>query len=316
MISYFENLLKYRTVLAIVGPTASGKTKASIELSKLINIEVISADSRQVFKYLNIGTAKPTSDELNAVKTYFIDYLEPDSYISAGRFAKEAQIIIEQIFKKNKLPVVVGGTGLYIQALCEGIFEDKIDENQRKIISDKLSSELELRGIDFLYEKLKFVDKVSAEKYSDKNPRRILRALEYYEIKGIPFSEAQKKFMKKSDFNVCYFGIEFPRNELYERINRRTEIMWSMGLVEEVKEILKKGYSANLNSLNTVGYKETIAFLRGEMNEIEAIEKIKQNTRRYAKRQMTWFRKNSKIKWLSGDEKSIAELILQNLINI
>ncbi|ROL62520.1 tRNA (adenosine(37)-N6)-dimethylallyltransferase MiaA, partial [Bacteroidetes/Chlorobi group bacterium ChocPot_Mid] len=125
MISYFENLLKYRTVLAIVGPTASGKTKASIELSKLINIEVISADSRQVFKYLNIGTAKPTADELNAVKTYFIDYLEPDSYISAGRFAKEAQIIIEQIFKKNKLPVVVGGTGLYIQALCEGIFEDK-----------------------------------------------------------------------------------------------------------------------------------------------------------------------------------------------
>lgn len=316
MSSDLSNLLKDRVVIAIVGPTASGKTSVSVELSKLINIEVVSADSRQIFKYLNIGTAKPTKDELNAVKTYFIDYLQPDNYISAGRFAKEAQIVIEQIFKKNKIPVVVGGTGLYIQALCEGIFEDKTDENQRKIVSEKLASELELRGIDYLYNRLKLIDSASAEKYSDKNPRRIMRALEYYEIKGMPFSEAQKKFMQKSKFKVLYFGIEFPREELYERINRRTEVMWNSGLVDEVKEILAMGYSPKLNSLNTVGYKETIAFLNGDMTEKEAIEKIKQNTRRYAKRQITWFKKNSKIKWLNGSEKSIAEAILQNMIYI
>jgi len=311
----FDNLTKNKTMLAIVGPTASGKTGVSIELSKLMDIEVISADSRQIFKYLNIGTATPTERELTTVKTHFINKLEPDEYYSAGRFGDEAEIVANEILKRNKIPVVVGGTGLYVQSLCEGFFKDEKDEISKKEIITILEKELEEHGIDYLYNKLILIDKISAEKYMDKNPRRIIRALEYYNTTGIPFSEAHQKYQKARNFNIYYFGIDFPRAELYDRINKRTNLMWQSGFLDEVKNLLSRGYSTELNSLNTVGYKETILFLKGILKEEEALEKMKQNTRRYAKRQMTWFRKNKKIVWLKGTEKNIAKQIFEFLSN-
>jgi tRNA dimethylallyltransferase len=312
----YDKLILNKTLIVIIGPTASGKTGVSIELSKLLNIEVISADSRQIYKYLNIGTATPSESELNAVKTYFINELEPDEYYSAGMFGDDAEKIAIQILNKGKIPVVVGGTGLYIQSLCEGFFEDRIDDSFRKETSERLNKLLEDKGIDYLFDKLYSVDSLSAEKYSDKNPRRIIRALEYFEITGLPFSEAHKKYEKPRNFNVHYFGIEYPRQVLYERINLRAEFMRYIGLFDEVKNILTMGFSPELNSLNTVGYKETIAFLKGKMSEEVTLEKMKQNTRRYAKRQMTWFRKNKKIIWFSGTEKEIAEKIYEKIVDL
>ncbi|MFH1052237.1 MAG: tRNA (adenosine(37)-N6)-dimethylallyltransferase MiaA [bacterium] len=310
----YDELIKNKTMIAIVGPTASGKTGVSIELSKFLDIEIISADSRQIYKYLDIGTATPTKPELNAVKTHFINILNPDEYYSAGKFGDDAERIAKDILQRNKIPVVAGGTGLYIQSLCKGFFEDEKDETLRKEIINRLEKQLNEHGIDSLYDKLKSLDMVSAEKYNDKNPRRIIRALEYFELTGIPFSEAQKKYQKTRDFDVHYFGIEYPRNELYERINLRAELMWKNGLVDEVKKVLSMGYSPDLNSLNTVGYKEAIAYLFERMSEEQSLDKMKQNTRRYAKRQLTWFRKNREIQWFSGTEKEIAEKIYEKIV--
>ena len=316
MIIEYDKLIENKTLIAIVGPTASGKTQVSIELSKLLNIEVISADSRQIYKYLDIGTATPSESELNAVKTYFINELEPDECYSAGKFGDDAEQVALQILNKGKIPVVVGGTGLYVQSLCEGFFDDEKDDLLRIGIKSKLDNLLKENGIDYLFNKLISVDRASAEKYSDKNPRRVLRALEYYELSGMPFSEAQKKYRKIRNFDVHYFGIKYPRAELYERINKRAEIMWKNGLLDEVKNVLSMGFSADLNSLNTVGYKEAIAYHNGQMSEEEALEKMKQNTRRYAKRQMTWFRKNKKIQWLTGTEEEIAAKIFRKLVDL
>jgi len=309
-----DNLNDKRVIIVILGPTASGKTKVSVELSKLLKIEVISADSRQIYKYLNIGTATPSAQELKAVKTHFINKLDPDEYYSAGKFGDDAEKVANEILQNGKIPVVVGGTGLYIQSLCEGFFHDEKDESLRSEIMTKLENQLKEKGINFLYDKLKSVDSVSVEKYIDKNPRRIIRALGYYELTGIPFSDAHKKYQKNRNFNIYYFGIEFPRKELYERINIRAEQMWHGGLLDEVRLVLAMGYPTNLNSLNTVGYKEAIAFLNGELSEFEALEKMKQNTRRYAKRQMTWFRKNKNIIWLAGSGKEIAKKIYENIV--
>ena len=297
-------------VIVILGPTASGKTDVSIELSKFIECEIISADSRQIYRYLDIGTAKPTINELNKVKHHFIDILNPDEYFSAGLFGKMGEAVIDELFNKNKIPVIAGGSGLYIKALCEGLFaEDKIDDTNeiRKILNNRLQSE----GIENLYDELVKADYESALLYSDKNPRRILRALEYYHLTGLPLSKAHKEKCDKKNFTALYFGIRFEREILYDRINKRSEFMWEDGLVDETIKVIEMGYSQELNSLNTVGYKECLSYLKGDITRIRAIELTKQNTRRYAKRQMTWFRKNENINWLDGgNDKLIAEKIL------
>jgi tRNA dimethylallyltransferase len=301
-------------VIIIAGPTASGKTAVSIELSKLLDIEVISADSRQIYKYMNIGTATPDDKELSAVKTYFINMIDPDQYYSAGRFGDDAFELVNEIFTNGKIPVVVGGSGLYIKALCEGFFDEKINLKNRNIVLSDLIKLLDNKGIEYIYEELKYVDPVSAEKYKDMNPRRFIRALEYYKLTGIPFSEAQKKYNKERNLNCLYFGIDVERKVLYDRINKRAEYMWNNGLLDETDKILSMEYSKFLNSLNTVGYKEAIAFLEGEMTELEALKEMKKNTRRYAKRQMTWFRKVPNIIWLDGSDEEIAKKIMKKYI--
>lgn len=301
-----QNLINKKTAVAIGGPTACGKTALSLELAKIIPVEIISADSRQVFRYLDIGTAKPTPEELNSVPHHFIDCIDPDEYFSAGKFAREAATVVESIFAKNKIPLIVGGTGLYIKALCSGFFEDDMPENCSADIRTQLEIKLNSEGIDPLYKELQICDPTSAELYKDKNPRRIIRSLEYFLLHKIPFSEAQKKFAVTPDFSTIQFCITENREDLYARINSRTLKMWESGLKEETEKVLEMGFSPEINSLNTVGYKETIDFLNNKTCESEAIQLIAQHTRNYAKRQMTWFRK---VPGIIPIGRNVAEII-------
>jgi tRNA dimethylallyltransferase len=275
----------------IFGPTASGKTRLALEIAKHLPVEIISADSRQIYKYLNIGTAKPSIDELNEVKHHFIDILNPDEYFSAGVFAEEAEKCINDIYLKNKLPLVVGGTGLYIKSLFEGLFHEDDDSKEKRMkIKNELNEILSIKGKDELYELLLNFDSKSAELYSDKNPRRIIRALEHFYITGEKLSD-NFGIDTFSNLEPYYISIEWDREKLYSIINQRVIQMWDGGLVEETKSIIENGYNKTLNSLNTVGYKETIDYLENNISKDRAIELIQQNTRRYAKRQITWFKK-------------------------
>ena len=292
-----------RKVIVIVGPTCSGKTRLGIQLANKLNGEIISADSRQIYKYLNIGTAKPEEQILKKVKHYFIDQLEPDEDFNVSKFEKEALKIIQEIFGESKQPIVVGGTGLYIKALIDGIFDTvDTDEEYRHDL-------LELKdkfGNDFLYDKLKQADPESAGKMQPSNWKRIIRALEVYHLTGERIGIHQEKYERKIDFNFVQYGLNWERKTLYNNIESRVDKMINAGLVDEVKEIIDKGFNKNLNSLNTVGYKEIISFIKGEITLERAAELVKRNTRRYAKRQMTWFRKDRRIKWI--DVKGANEL--------
>jgi len=294
-------------IVVICGATASGKTAMSLSLANFIDIEIISADSRQVYKMLDIGTAKPSPEELNKVKHYFIDFLDLEETYSAGVYGQDAYLQVRKIKESSKIPVVVGGSGLYIKSLCEGLFEEVIDKKKLEVRAE-LELELEKFGIDKLYQELEKIDIDSFKLYSDKNPRRIIRAIEHYRSTGIAFSVAQKEFAINRNLRPIYFAIEFDREELYNRINQRVEKMWEMGLVFETEKILSLGYSKTLNSLNTVGYKEVIKYLDGEFTKDIAISELKKNTRHYAKRQITWFRKIPNIRFVKPD-KLISEII-------
>ncbi len=307
-----DNLLSNRQVIVIGGATASGKTDLSIALGKEIPIEIVSADSRQFYKYMNIGTAKPTADELAAVPHHFIDILEPSDSFSAGKYANKARTTIDDIFLRGKIPLVIGGSGLYIQALCEGFFDDGKDDDNEDIIfhRKRLENELAENGIEPLYNSLTEIDPASAAKYQDKNPRRIIRALEYYYSNGITFSKAMEQFSNPNiSFKPLYFAIHWEREVLYDRINRRTQIMWQSGLLEEVEKLLEMGYSRDLNALNTVGYKEVFDFIDGKLSQAETIDLIAQHTRNYAKRQFTWFKRIPSIQWVENDVRKLLGLL-------
>jgi len=300
-------LIKNRTIIVVTGPTASGKTRISLELAKDFNIEIISADSRQIFKYINIGTAKPTKEELNIVPHHFIDSLELDEYYSAGIFEKDAEEIIDEIFNRGRIPLITGGTGLYIKALCEGIFDDN-EKDENLTIRKELQEILEKEGKEVLYDKLLEIDPVAAKKYDDKNPRRVMRALEYYYSKGKKISDAHIQSIKEKKFKTIYFGVQKPKEQLYDIINERVLKMWDDGLERETRNILEMGYSETLNSLQTVGYRETLSFIKGNITKEEAIYLIQRNTRRYAKRQMTWFRSMENIIWIENKDDIIKYL--------
>ena len=312
-----DKLISEKVVIVILGPTASGKTDLSLELSAHLPSEIISADSRQIYKYMDIGTAKPNQTELSKAKHHFINILNPDQDYNAGQFGNDARKIIEELYLKSKIPIVVGGSGLYIKSLCEGLFRDGEEDDREKQseIRLKLASRLENEGREKLYEELQLIDPVSAQKYSDLNPRRILRALEHYYLYNQTITESQKINNIYIDLNPIYFGINFERESLYQRINLRTEFMWENGLLDETKRLLFSGYSSNLNSLNTVGYKETIDYINGNSTETHAIDLIKQNTRRYAKRQLTWFRNQNDVSWIPAETQKKIDLILNKINN-
>lgn len=298
-------------LIVITGPTASGKTSLSFEIAKHFPIEIISADSRQVFKNLDIGTAKPNKHELKNIPHHFIDIINPNEYYSAGKFGEEAYKRVLEIKDKGKIPIVVGGSGLYIQALVEGLFDENIsteDKNTRK----KLEADLKEKGIRFLREELKKVDIASYEKYEDGNPRRIIRALSYFIINSKPFSEAQILNSQVRKIKAHYFGIHQDREILYDRINKRALQMFDNGLIEETKRLLEVGYSPTLNSLDSVGYREVIKHLKGEMTKEEAISEVQKYTRRFAKRQLTWIRNQTPgLKWIGKNNSNVILKLLE-----
>ncbi|MCH8035094.1 MAG: tRNA (adenosine(37)-N6)-dimethylallyltransferase MiaA [Bacteroidetes bacterium] len=301
-------------VIVIIGPTCSGKSYLGLKLAQLINGEIISADSRQIYKRLNIGTAKPSSEELQKIKHHFINILNTDEDYDANKFSIDAEYVIDDIHKRKMTAMVVGGSGLYVKALIEGIVDsaDK-DENLR----NELFAKKEKYGNEFLYNELIKVDPISAEKMLPQNWKRVIRALEVFYLTGKPIYQHHNNQNKNSKFSFYQIGLNWDREALYSRIEQRVDMMIEDGLVYEVMDILNDGYDENLNSLNTVGYKEIISYLEKEITLSRAIELIKRNTRRYAKRQLTWFRADKRIRWFNvSSQDDIDDLTLQLINNI
>lgn len=310
-----------KKVIILVGPTASGKTEIALKLALelknakgIVDAEIISADPMLTYKGFNIGTAKPSQFDQKKVKHHLVDILEPDEVYSAADFAKKAKIVINDLLKENKTPIVVGGTGLYVRILVRGIFEaPKPDWDLRK----KLEDESAKFGKEFLYNKLKEIDTTTAKELHKNDLRRIIRAIEIYERTGKPIS-FWKKFRQKPDgFDYVIIGVKRDRCNLYARVNKRVDEMIKNGLLEEVKSLLER-YKPDSPAFNGIGYKEMAEFLTGNSkNDLEkVVEKIKRNTRRYVKRQITWFKKEPKIIWIDIKDNDNSEDIVDIILKI
>ena len=287
-------------VIVICGPTASGKTALSIELAKRINGEIVSADSMQIYTDMDIGTAKPEKEEKQGIKHYLMDYVSPQQRYSVAQFKNDATIAIEEIIKKGKMPIVVGGTGLYIDSLIYGIEYSNIenDEEYRK----ELEKIIEMQGLEALYSRANEIDSQAMKKISPNDKKRIMRVLEIYHATGKTKTEQEEESRKnevKYDYRV--FVLNMDREKLYERINKRVDIMIQKGLIQEVENLQRK-YNEFPTAMQGLGYKEVVDYLQGEYTQEEMIEKIKMESRRYAKRQLTWFRKNKENIWLDAFE--------------
>ena len=291
-------------VYVIGGPTASGKSKLAVELAKKVNGEIISADSMQIYKEMNIGTAKVNKEEMQGVQHYLVDFVSPDERYSVSNFKKDAERAIEEILAKGKTPIVVGGTGLYIDSLIYGIeFQDEeVDLEYR----EKLNKIADEEGLENLYKKAQEIDPEAMKKISINDRKRIIRVLEIYHKTGKTKTEQELQSRKNEvKYEYKVFAITMDREKLYERIEKRVDFMIDQGLIEEVKQILEK-YHTFPTAMQGLGYKEVVEYLEGSCTKEEMIEKIKKETRHYAKRQLTWFRKNKETIWLDG-EKSTDE---------
>lgn len=298
-------------VIVICGPTASGKTELSIKLAKQINGEIISADSMQIYKEMNIGTAKPSEEEKQGIKHYLLDFVSPDERYSVAQYKQDAKKAIKEILEKGKTPIIVGGTGLYIDSLIYEIeYNDiKIDENYRKEL-EKIAQE---QGLEKLYEEALEIDPIAMEKISKNDKKRIMRVLEIYQATGKTKTEQEIESRKKEiEYDYYVFAINWDREILYQRINKRVDLMIQKGLIEEVKNILEK-YKNFPTAMQGLGYKEVVDYINEIYTKEEMIEKIKMETRRYAKRQLTWFRKNKQTSWLDGknDIQNNIDIILE-----
>lgn len=291
-------------VYVIGGPTASGKSKLAVELAKKVNGEIISADSMQIYKEMNIGTAKVNKEEMQGVQHYLVDFVSPDERYSVSNFKKDAEKAIEEILEKGKTPIVVGGTGLYIDSLIYGIeFQnEEVDLEYR----EKLNKIADEKGLESLYKKAQKIDPEAMKKISINDRKRIIRVLEIYHKTGKTKTEQELQSRKNEvKYEYKVFAITMDREKLYERIEKRVDSMIEQGLIEEVKQILNK-YHTFPTAMQGLGYKEVVEYLEGSCTKEEMIEKIKKETRHYAKRQLTWFRKNKETIWLDG-EKSTDE---------
>ena len=309
-------MIDKKPLVILTGPTAVGKTDLSIKLAKAINGEIISADSAQVYKGFDIGSAKVTVEEMQGVPHHLIDVFEPDFSFDVTVFQREAKRIVDEIISRGHIPIVAGGTGFYIQALLYDIdFNDEGDDSYRKSLERYLE---ETGDIDKLYDELKEVDPASAAIIHKNNHRKVIRALEFYHFHGYPISQHNEtERQKESVYNSFYFVLNMNRDKLYDRINRRVDIMTDAGLLEEVKKLKAAGYDLSLTSMQAIGYKEIYSALvsideknvpegSAEYDEIisSALEQIKLNTRHFAKRQLTWFRREKDVIWLDKDEFS------------
>ncbi len=301
-------------VIIIVGPTASGKTKLSIELAKEIDGEIISADSMQIYKYMDIGTAKADAEEMQGIQHYLVDEVTPDEEFSVARFQEKAYQYIEEILQRGKVPIVAGGTGLYVNSLIHNInFTETTSDWE---LRERLKKEAEEKGNQYLHDKLREVDPEAAEKLHVNDVKRVIRALEVYEYTKMPISYHQEISRQNPPrFNYILIGLKMDRQKLYDRINRRVDIMLEKGLVEEVRKLVQRGYDRNAVAMQGLGYKEILAYFRGEMTLEEAAEIIKMDSRRYAKRQITWFKRYENIHWVDLDECGDFDEALKNIKN-
>ena len=297
--------MENKHLIVLAGPTASGKTATAIKLAKAFDAEIISADSRQFYKELSIGTAAPTAEELAQVKHHFVHNLSIEDKYDVADYERDVLSFLKQYFKTKDIAIMTGGSGLFIDAVCNGLDEmPDISEEVR----NRVSKMLEADGIEGLQREVERVDNDYFQVVDKQNPRRLQRALEVYYQTGKPYSTFRQRNVAKRDFEITKLAILWDRDKLIERINQRVDMMMQQGLLDEVKSVYPKRH---LNSLNTVGYKELFDYLDGKCTLEQAVEQIKINTRQYAKRQMTWLRKNNDYQWFTIDE---VEIIIENLM--
>ncbi len=305
--------LKKDKVYVVTGPTAVGKTEYSIELAKKIGGEIISLDSVQVYKHLNIGSAKITKEEMGGIRHYMIDEVEPSVNLNVKDFKDMANVYIKDILKRGKVPILVGGSGFYIRAILYNTDFLEEDDAETAKIREKLYDELEVKGIDYLYERLKEIDIESAKVIPKENVKRVMRAIEFYEMHNFPISKHNlEEKMKESCYEYEFYVLNMERDRLYERINKRVDKMIADGLLLEIKGLINMGLSSDLNSMRSIGYAELYDFVKkndpiNNINELKEndkeelnylIDKIKQHSRNYAKRQLTWFKAQKNIIWI------------------
>lgn len=304
-----------KDLIVLTGPTAVGKTSLSIALAKAVDGEIISADSMQVYKYMNIGTAKITEEEKCGIPHFLIDELEPDEEFNVTIFKNKVMGYIEDIKSRGKVPIIVGGTGFYIQSVIYDINFNEYgdDSNVRK----KYEAMAETLGKSELHKKLALVDREYADSVSYNNVKKVVRALTFFEMTGEKLSEHNKRERERSSpFDFAYFVLTMDRSKLYERIDNRVDLMFGMGLVDEVKALMAKGYDKSLVSMQGIGYKEVIDYLSGETNLEECIDIIKRDTRHFAKRQLTWFKREKVVTYIDKDEFATEDKCLKEMLRL
>ena len=302
-------------ILCLLGPTAVGKTEIAIQLAQRLNAEIVSVDSRQIYRQMDIGTAKPTPEEQRTARHHLIDCVDISQPFSVADYQSLADTAITDIQNRDKPVLLVGGAGLYFRAIVDGLFEGPgADSALRK----RLESEAAQFGVDVLHKRLQTCDPESAERIHPNNVVRVIRALEVYELTGTPMSELQQQWHpEKQRYPFIAFGLTMPRALLYRRIEQRVDVMLANGLIAEVESLLAAGYARDSIALQSFGYRELIAYLDGDCTYLEAISQLKQNTRRFAKRQLTWFRKDTRIEWLDRESTSdIVGVILEKIGDI
>ncbi len=300
--------MKKQPLIVVAGPTASGKTRLAIDIAKAVGGEIVSADSMQIYKYMDIGSAKPTAEERSEVKHHLIDFLEPSAEFSVADYTDMAHGVISDIAARGKMPVMCGGTGLYINSVVNDVTfgETETDYEMRS----ELQKYADENGNEALLELLREVDPLSAQRLHPNNVRRVIRAIEFHRLTGETIS-AHQEMTKQTEgrYSAVMFCIKWDREALYERINKRVDIMLRDGLSDEVKRLVDMGYTKALNSMKAIGYKELIDYFNGECSYEDAVELIKQSSRRYAKRQLTWFRRDERIHWLDSTGNPLEEAL-------
>jgi tRNA dimethylallyltransferase len=283
-----------------------GKTAWSLQLAEQTGGEIVSADSRQIYRYMDIGTAKPTRAQRAAVPHHFIDICDPDGYYSAGDFGREARACVASLLESGRTPIVVGGSGFYVRALVDGLFAPAVSD---LAVKEKWRQAIRERGQEEVFAFLRSVDPQTAERLHVNDTQRIVRALEVYDLTGEPISHYRQGREQAADFCPLFIGMDRPRSILYERIEKRVDAMLADGLVDEVNGLQSRGWGPHLNALRTVGYEEVFRLLAGELNQQQMIDLIKQNSRNYAKRQLTWFRKDQRLLWLDATTHSVNDVV-------
>lgn len=303
-----------KNLFILAGPTAVGKTDISIKIALKLGGEIISADSMQIYRYMDIGSAKVSAEEMNGIPHHIIDIVDPDQSFNASEFKRLAEEKIEEISSRNRLPMVVGGTGLYINSLiCSYDFTEAGTDPEYRA---HLTSLAESKGKEYVHGMLEDIDRGSYEKLYPNDLKRVIRALEVYKLTGVTITEYNSKRQEYlCPYNLEYYVLTMDRAALYNRINLRVDIMVKSGLIEEVESLKTKGYTADMQSMKGIGYKEMLCYLEGKISLEEAVELIKKGSRNYAKRQLTWFRKDPRVKWINKDEFDSDDEIVEHLVN-